>query len=91
MMVINTTAEIYDWCCANGGALVADLDEQAAEHALRCMVSVVWRHGRGQGLQLGDDWGIVFEMYTAEELRKIVAAAAESAAADRRRRRRRGY
>ena len=90
-MIFNTTAEIYDWCCDNGAAAVAGLDPEAAEHALRCMVSVIWRHGRGQGLQLGDDWGIVVEMYSGEELAKIVQAAAESSAADRRRRRRRGY
>ena len=90
-MIIETSAQLHDWVCRNAAGQAAGLDAAAAAHAMDCVQSVIWRHARGQGLRLGDDWGWVLELYGPDQFREIVAAAAESAAADRSRRRRRGY
>jgi hypothetical protein len=90
-MIIETSAQLREWIGRNAADQAAGLDPAAAAHAMDCVQSVIWRHARGQGLRLGDDWGWVLEMYGPGQFREIVAAAAESAAADRKRRRRRGY
>lgn len=90
-MIIETSSDLHAWCREQAAAALAGLDPQAAAHAVDCVQSVIWRHGIGQGLRLGDDWGWILELYGLEQFREIVQAAAESAAADRSRRRRRGY
>jgi hypothetical protein len=90
-MIIETSAQLHDWCLRQAAGELSGLDAAAAEHAVQCISSVIWRHAIGQGLRLGDDWGWVLELYGPEQFREIIEAAAESAAADRSRRRRRGY
>lgn len=90
-MIIKTAADLHAWCREQAAAAVSGLDAAAADHAMHCVQSVIWRHAIGQGLRLGDDWGWVLSMYGDAQFREIVQAAAESAAADRSRRRRRGY
>lgn len=90
-MIIETSAQLYDWCAWQSADQTSGLDPSAADHAVQCISSVIWRHAMGQGLRLGDDWGWVLEVYGPDQFREIVEAAAESAAADRKRRRRRGY
>lgn len=90
-MIIETSTQLDDWCARQSADQLSGLDPAAADHAVQCISSVVWRHAIGQGLRLGDDWSWVLEMYGPDQFREIVEAAAESAAADRKRRRRRGY
>lgn len=90
-MIIETARDLRAWCIEQAAPAVQGLDAAAADHALQCVQSVVWRHAIGQGLRLGDDWGIVLELYGPDQFREIVASAAESAAADRSRRDRRGF
>jgi len=90
-MIIETARDLRAWCIEQAAAAVAGLDAAAADHAIQCIQSVVWRNAIGQGLRLGDDWGWVLSMYGPDQFREIVEAAAESAAADRSRRDRRGF
>lgn len=85
-MIIKTAAELNDWCRCQAAAQIRELDAVAADHAVQCVASVVWRNAIGQGLRLGDDWSWVLELYDAPAIDEIVQAAAGSAAADRRRR-----
>lgn len=90
-MIIETARDLRAWCIEKAAPAVAGMDAAAADHAVQCIQSVVWRHAIGQGLRLGDNWGLILDMYGPEELSGIVQAAGESAAADRSRRRRRGF
>jgi hypothetical protein len=90
-MIIETSAQLHDWCLRHATSELSGLNAAAAEHAGQCISSVIWRHAIGQGLRLGDDWTWILEMYGPDQFREIIEAAAESAAADRSRRRRRGY
>jgi hypothetical protein len=90
-MIIETSRELHAWAAEKAQPHTAGLDAAAAAHAVECVASVVWRHGIGQGLRLGHDWGWILDLYGPDEFAAIVQAAAESAAADRSRRRRRGY
>lgn len=90
-MIIENVGQLNQWCRAQAAGQLGKLDASAADHAVACIASVVWRHGIGQGLRLGDDWGWVLSMYGAAEILEITQAAADSAAADRKRRSRRGF
>ena len=88
-MIIETAAQLDHWCERQADGLLSALDPAAADHAVQCISSVIWRHAIGQGLRLGDDWAWILKMYGLDQFREIIDAAAESAAADRSRRRRR--
>ena len=90
-MKIETSTQLHDWCRRQATPQLAGLEAAAADHAVECISSVIWRHAHGQGLGLGDDWAWVLELYGPAQFREIIEAAKESAAADRSRRRRRGY
>jgi hypothetical protein len=90
-MIVENVGQLNHWCRTQAAGELAQLDAAAADHAVACIASVVWRNGIGQGLRLGDDWAWILEMYGLDQFREIIQAAAESAAADRKRRRRRGF
>lgn len=91
VMIIKNVGQLSEWCRTQAAGQLGKLEATAADHAVACITSVVWRHGIGQGLRLGDDWAWVLSMYGDAEILEIVQAAADSAAADRKRRSRRGF
>ena len=51
-MIIETARDLRAWCIEQAAPAVQGLDAAAADHAMQCVQSVVWRHAIGQGLRL---------------------------------------
>ena len=69
-MVVNSLLDIVLHCDRQLASLGIEPRPGLAESA----AGVIWRHARGQGLKLGDDWSWVIELYGPEQFREIVAA-----------------
>ena len=75
-MIIKSAKTLADWAEAAAGAMLPS-DPDLRVSTVGAICSVVWRHARGQGLELGHDWGWVLELYTPQKLAEIVAEAAK--------------
>jgi hypothetical protein len=82
---IMNLAGLLAWVDSQSAGVPWHSDERLARFALEDISSVIARHGRGQGLDWGDDWSIVLEQYTLEKMKEIAEESAKTH--DKRRRR----
>ena len=76
-MKIDTLAQLVNWAAAQAADIVQGLPPAQAGKAVEDIAGVIWRHGFGQGLRPGDDWGWILAQYEPPRLREIVAASTE--------------
>jgi hypothetical protein len=76
-MKIDTLAQLVNWAAAQAADSVQGLPPAQAGKAVEDIAGVIWRHGFGQGLRPGDDWGWILAQYDSQRLREIVAASTE--------------
>lgn len=86
-MKTNTLRELMDWIDAQSGGIPWNADPMLAERAVEDIAGVIHRNAFGQGLQWGDDWSIVLELYPVEEMRRIAEESARIHGRGNRRRR----
>lgn len=76
-MKIDTLTQLVNWAAAQAADIVEGLPPAQAGKAVEDIAGVIWRHGFGQGLRPGDEWGWILAQYDSQRLREIVAASAE--------------
>jgi hypothetical protein len=79
-MHVHTLKQLVDWVDESFATTLEELTHAERARAGEDVAGVIWRHAFSQGMQLGDDWGWVLEMYTPDRVREIASESVRAAA-----------